>query len=70
VDVGCSSSPAGPIGRTAAHRLPMAAFATRISTLGGTVYHYFQAWRNTGMWVHLHRALYEQARRYAGRANP
>jgi transposase len=46
----------------------MAAFATRISTLGGTVYHYFQAWRNTGMWVHLHRALYEQARRYAGRA--
>ena len=28
----------------------------------GTVYHYFQAWRNSGVWVHLHRVLYEQAR--------
>src|ERR1700736_3978732 len=33
----------------------------------GTVYHYFQAWRNSGAWVHLHRVLYEQARRHAGR---
>jgi putative transposase len=33
----------------------------------GTVYHYFQAWRDSGAWVHLHRALYEQARRDAGR---
>ena len=34
----------------------------------GTVYHYFQAWQNSGVWVHLHRVLYEQARRVAGRA--
>ena len=34
----------------------------------GTVYHYFQAWQNSGVWVHLHRVLYEQARRHAGRA--
>src|SRR5712675_698381 len=34
----------------------------------GTVYHYFQAWQNSGVWVHLHRVLYEQARRQAGRA--
>jgi putative transposase len=27
----------------------------------GTVYHYFQAWQNSGVWVHLHRVLYEQA---------
>ena len=25
----------------------------------GTVYHYFPAWQNSGMWVHLHRVLYE-----------
>src|ERR1700723_3668439 len=25
----------------------------------GTVYHYFQAWQNSGVWVHLHRVLYE-----------
>jgi len=24
----------------------------------GTVYHYFQAWQNAGVWVHLHRVLY------------
>jgi transposase len=24
----------------------------------GTVYHYFQAWQNSGVWVHLHRVLY------------
>ena len=23
----------------------------------GTVYHYFQAWQNSGVWVHLHRVL-------------
>jgi putative transposase len=34
----------------------------------GTVYHYFQAWQNSGVWVHLHRVLYEQARCHAGRA--
>src|SRR5208283_1367302 len=34
----------------------------------GTVYHYFQAWQNSGVWVHLHRVLYEQARRDTGRA--
>jgi transposase len=34
----------------------------------GTVYHYFQDWQNSGVWVHLHRVLYEQARRHAGRA--
>ena len=34
----------------------------------GTVYHYFQAWQNSGVWVDLHRVLYEQARRHAGRA--
>ena len=34
----------------------------------GRVYHYFQAWQNAGVWVHLHRVLYEQARRDAGRA--
>jgi len=28
----------------------------------------FQAWQNSGVWVHLHRVLYEQARRHAGRA--
>ena len=33
----------------------------------GTVYHYFQAWQNSGVWVHLNRVLYEQARRDAGR---
>ena len=34
----------------------------------GTVYHYFQGWQSSGVWVHLHRVLYEQARRVAGRA--
>src|SRR6202011_4085427 len=33
----------------------------------GTVYHYFRAWQNSGVWAHLHRVLYEQARRHAGR---
>src|SRR5246500_2045794 len=27
----------------------------------GTVYHYFRAWQNSGVWVHLHRVFYEQA---------
>ena len=26
----------------------------------GTVYHYFRAWQNSGVWVHLHRVLYER----------
>jgi hypothetical protein len=33
----------------------------------GTVYHYFRAWQNSGLWVHLHRVFYEQVRRHAGR---
>jgi transposase len=33
----------------------------------GTVYHYFQAWQNSGLWVRLHCVLYEQARRSSGR---
>src|SRR6202011_261551 len=28
----------------------------------------FKPWQNSGVWVHLHRVLYEQARRHAGRA--
>ena len=31
----------------------------------GTVYHYFRAWQNSGVWVHLHRVRYEQVRRHA-----
>jgi transposase len=34
----------------------------------GTVYHCFQAWQNSGVWIHLHRVHYEQARRHTGRA--
>jgi transposase len=34
----------------------------------GTVYHYFRLWARTGVWVLLHRALYERARAAAGRA--
>jgi transposase len=34
----------------------------------GTVYHYLQAWQNSAVWVHLHRVVYEQARRHTGRA--
>jgi putative transposase len=34
----------------------------------GTVYCYFRFWENSGIWVLLHRALYEQARLAAGRA--
>src|SRR5262249_38746877 len=33
-----------------------------------TVYHYFRSWENSGIWVQLHRAIYEQARIAAGRA--
>src|SRR5712671_4607389 len=32
----------------------------------GTVYHYFQGWQSSGVWVHLHRVLYEQAREARG----
>jgi putative transposase len=31
------------------------------------VWHGLPFWRNSGAWVHLHRVLYEQARRHAGR---
>jgi putative transposase len=34
----------------------------------GTVYYYFRYWEHTGIWVLLHRAVYEQARVAAGRA--
>ena len=33
-----------------------------------TVYHYFQAWKNTGVWTCIQRSMYQQARRQAGRA--
>jgi putative transposase len=32
-----------------------------------TVYHYFRRWENDGVWVLLHRALYERTRIAAGR---
>jgi putative transposase len=34
----------------------------------GTVYHYLRSWEHSGIWVQLHRAVYEQARIAAGRA--
>ena len=33
-----------------------------------TVYYYFRSWENSGVWVLLHRAIYEQAHVAAGRA--
>ncbi len=33
----------------------------------GTVYHYFRAWKNAGVWTCLQRAIYEQVRAKAGR---
>ncbi len=33
----------------------------------GTVYHYFRAWKNAGVWTCLQRTIYEQARAQAGR---
>ena len=45
----------------------MATVATGFST----VWHglpLVRAWQNSGVWVHLHRVLYDQARRDAGRA--
>jgi hypothetical protein len=81
--LGCPGSAGGSSGRATAHhqpscrpqryllpptdRLAVVNVATRIPPCG-TVYHYFQAWQNSGVWVHLHRVLYEQARRHAGRA--
>jgi hypothetical protein len=50
-----------------ADRLPMATFATRISTLGHGL-PLLSGLANSGVWVHLHRVLYEQACRDAGRA--
>jgi putative transposase len=32
-----------------------------------TVYYYFRSWDDAGVWVQMHRALYEQVRRAAGR---
>src|ERR1700757_2880516 len=32
-----------------------------------TVYHYFQAWKNAGVWTCIQRSMYQQARRQAGR---
>lgn len=34
----------------------------------GTVYHYLRAWKRSGAWVRLHRAVYARARAAAGRA--
>ena len=33
-----------------------------------TVYHYFQAWKNAGVWTCIQRSVYQQARRQVGRA--
>ncbi len=33
-----------------------------------TVHHYFRAWKNTGAWVPMHRAVYARTRIAAGRA--
>jgi putative transposase len=33
----------------------------------GTVYHYFRGWEAAGVWVQLHRTIYEQVRIAAGR---
>src|SRR4029077_19623526 len=33
-----------------------------------TVYHYFQAWKNAGVWTCIQRSMYQQARRQASRA--
>ena len=32
-----------------------------------TVYHYFRAWKNGGVWTCVQRSMYQQARRQAGR---
>ena len=45
----------------------MVTIATRISTLGHGL-PLLSGLANAGVWVHLHRVLYEQARRDAGRA--
>jgi transposase len=33
-----------------------------------TVYHYFRAWKNAGVWTSIQRSMYQQARGQAGRA--
>ena len=33
----------------------------------GTVYHYFRSWEAAGVWVQLHRTIYEKVRIAAGR---
>ena len=79
VGLGCPNSAGGSTGRPTAHHQPSCRFyllrtgcqwrlLPREFPPCGTVYHYFQTWQNSGVWVHLHRVLYEQARRIAGRA--
>jgi len=34
----------------------------------GTVYHYFRAWRNAGVWACIQQTIYERLRTQAGRA--
>jgi putative transposase len=34
----------------------------------GTVYHYFRAWKNSGVWAGVQREIYERARAQANRA--
>ncbi len=34
----------------------------------GTVYHYFRAWKNAGVWTCIQRTIYEQLREHAGRS--
>src|SRR5262245_54293547 len=45
----------------------MASPAPRIPRLGHRV-SYFRTWQNTGVWTDLHRPIYEQARKQAGRS--
>ena len=35
----------------------------------GTVYYYFRAWKNAGVWTSVQRSIYEQLRRKAGRSD-
>src|SRR6266403_2592592 len=60
--------PKGPARRTPGLQRDEGRLLPREFPPCGTVYHYFQAWQTSGVWVHLHRVLYEQARRHAGRA--
>ena len=57
----------GSAARFGCHHLARFHIIPRLAEFG-TVYHYFQAWQNSAVWVHLHRVLHEQARRHTGRA--